>query len=128
MEILARKIIRECFAKISNDILFEQNDSEKSNNITYEIEHLNSYDGQHNYELGMYVNNDIVGMVEYVLFDGVLSVSNILVRPEFRRKGYGSRMMKFLKEKYKGEYEYKPSIKTSDGVAFQHKEISDLFN
>jgi len=99
---------------------------EGTNNIRYDIEHLDSYNGQHNYELGMYVNDEIMGMVEYVLHDGELSVSNILVRPEFRRKGYGSRMMQYLKEKYKGEYEYVPSMQTSDGAAFKHKDIADL--
>lgn len=95
--------------------------------IRYEIEHIDSYDGQHNYELGMYINNDIVGLVEYVLYDGEMTISNIVVRPEFRRKGYASRMMQYLKEKYKGEYEYVPSMKTPDGSEFKHKNINDLF-
>jgi len=72
------------------------------------------------------VDGDIMGVVEYVLHDGELTVSNILVRPEFRRKGYGSRMMQYLKEKYRGEYEYTPSMKTSDGAEFKHKDIEDL--
>ena len=93
--------------------------------LTYEEEHLGSVYGQDNYELGLYLNGEIVGMVNYVIFEGILTVSNILVRPEFRRKGYGSRMMQYVK-KIHPEAEYKPSVKTDLGVAFKHKEIPDL--
>jgi ribosomal protein S18 acetylase RimI-like enzyme len=93
--------------------------------LTYEEEHLGSVYGQDNYELGLYLNGEIVGMVNYVIFEGILTVSNILVRPEFRRKGYGSRMMQYVK-KIHPEAEYKPSVKTDLGVVFKHKEIPDL--
>ena len=90
--------------------------------ITYEIEHMGSIYGQDDYELGMYLNGEIVGIVKYVIFEGELTVSNILVRPEFRRKGFGSRMMQYLKQTYP-DVTYKPSIKTDLGMAFKHKEI-----
>ena len=93
--------------------------------ITYEVEHLDSYDGQSNYELGMYINGNIVGMVQYVLFQGKLTVSNIIVLPEMRRKGIASRMMQYLKQ-YHPDYTYKPSMQTQDGAAFKPKEIDDL--
>lgn len=93
--------------------------------ITYEEEHLGSVYGQDNYELGLYLNGEIVGLVNYVIFEGILTVSNIMVRPEFRRKGFGSRMMQYVK-KIHPEAEYKPSVKTDLGVAFKHKEIPDL--
>jgi GNAT superfamily N-acetyltransferase len=72
----------------------------------------------------MYINGDIVGMVEYTLFESELTVSNIIVRPELRRRGYGSKMMSYLK-KHHSDYTYKPSIKTDLGAKFKHKEISD---
>lgn len=97
---------------------------ENSESINYEIEHIASYDGQDNYELGMYINGEIIGMVEYTLYDGELTVSNIVVRPEMRRKGYGSRMMAFLKREYP-EYQYKPSMKTDLGSKFVHKDIQE---
>lgn len=93
--------------------------------LTYEEEHLGSVYGQDDYELGLYLNGEIVGLVNYVIFEGILTVSNIVVRPEFRRKGYGSRMMQYVK-KIHPEAEYKPSIKTDLGMAFKHKEVPDL--
>jgi len=90
--------------------------------IRYDVEHLSSHGGQDNYELGMYVNDEIVGLVEYTLFDGELTVSNIVVRPEFRRKGFGSRMMQYLKTYHK-DHKYVPSMKTDLGAKFKHKDI-----
>ena len=70
--------------------------------LSYEISHLDSYDGQHNYELGCYIEEGIIGAVEFVLFDGDMSltISDIQVRPEYRRKGIGSRMVKVIKDKF----------------------------
>ena len=36
--------------------------------LTYEEEHLGSVYGQDNYELGLYLNGEIVGLVNYVIF------------------------------------------------------------
>ena len=94
-------------------------------NFTYEEEHLNSVYGQDEYELGLYLNGEIVGLVNYVIFEGILTVSMINVRPEFRRKSYGSRMMQYIKQIHP-EAKYKPSFKTDLGMAFKHKEIPDL--
>jgi GNAT superfamily N-acetyltransferase len=93
--------------------------------LTYEEEHLGSVYGQDNYELGLYLNGEIVGLVNYVIFEGELTVSMINVRPEFRRRGFGSRMMQYIK-KIHPEAEYKPYLKTDMGMAFKHKEIPDL--
>lgn len=95
--------------------------------LSYEISHLDSYDGQHNYELGCYIEEGIIGAVEFVLFDGDMSltISDIQVRPEYRRKGIGSRMVKVIKDKFP-EYKYEPSMKTDLGSKFKHKDIEDL--
>ena len=37
-------------------------------------------------------------------------------------------MMKYLKQKYQGEYKYVPSMKTTDGAEFKHKEVKDLYS
>jgi GNAT superfamily N-acetyltransferase len=94
-------------------------------NLKYEFEHLDSYSGQNNYELGLYLNNEIIGTVEYTTYDGFITVSDILVRPEYRRKGYGSKMMKAIKENHP-EFKYKPSFKTDLGAKFKHKDV-DLY-
>jgi len=91
-------------------------------NITYENEVLNFHHGQTDCEAGIYVNGEIAGLVKYVLYNKELTISHIFVRPEFRRKGYGSRLMKYIKE-INPEYTYKSSLKTDDGAVFKHKEL-----
>jgi GNAT superfamily N-acetyltransferase len=76
-----------------------------------------------NCEAGLYLNDEIVGMVEYVLYDGELTVSNIIVRPEYRRMGYASRLMKYIRME-NPDYKYIPSLKTDLGAKFEHKDIS----
>ena len=93
--------------------------------VEYRFEHVDSHSGQDNYELGMYVDDDIMGMIQYVLYDGKITVSDIIVRPEFRRKGFGSMMMKAMKQNHP-DYEYVPSMKTDLGAKFKHKDIADL--
>lgn len=93
-----------------------------TNEVEYRIEHIDSYDGQNDYELGMYINNNIVGMVQYTTYDGELTIRDIIVRPELRRKGYGSRMVKVIKQKHP-EYDYTPSMKTDLGAKFNHKDL-----
>lgn len=92
-------------------------------NITYTNEVVDSYSGQTNCEAGVYVNEEIVGIVQYVLFEDELSISHIFVRPEFRRLGYGSKLMKYIKEE-NPDYHYVPSFKTDLGAAFKPKEVS----
>lgn len=92
-------------------------------NITYTNEVLDAYSGQINCEAGIYLNQEIIGVVEYVLYDEELTVSNIFIRPEFRRQGYGSRLMKYIKQQ-NPNYKYKSSMKTDLGSAFKHKDIS----
>jgi GNAT superfamily N-acetyltransferase len=90
--------------------------------ITYYNGSTDAYSGQVNMEAAIYVDGQIVGAVEYVLYDGELTVSDIQIRPEYRRMGYGSRLMKYIKEQ-NPEYRYVPSFKTEDGAAFKHKDL-----
>jgi len=100
---------------------------EKNEGIDYRFEHIDSYGGQSNYELGMYLNGNILGMVEYTLFNKQLTVSNIIVVPKYRRKGVASRMMQMVKDKHP-DFKYIPSMKTDDGSKFKHKKIKDLYS
>ena len=93
--------------------------------IKYEFESVDYYDGQRNMELGMYLDGEIVGMIQYVLFEGEITISNILVRPEFRRRGFGSRMMIAMKKNHP-DYKYKPSLKSDLGGKFIHKDIDNI--
>lgn len=93
-------------------------------NLDYRIEHVDHNSGQEDMELGLYNadNDEIIGMVQYTLYDGEISVKDIIVRPEFRRKGFGSRMMQYIK-KHHPDHKYVPSMKTDLGAKFKHKEI-----
>jgi GNAT superfamily N-acetyltransferase len=93
-------------------------------NLDYRIENLGYHHGQTDMELGLYDDdsNEIIGMVQYTLYDGELSVKDIIVRPEYRRKGLASRMMQYLK-KHHSDHKYIPSMKTDLGAKFKHKEI-----
>jgi len=93
--------------------------------FNYEIEHLDSYNGQDNYELGLYQDGEIIGLVQYTIYNDILKVSDILVRPEYRRQGMGSRMMQYIKTKHPTA-KYEPSMMTDLGAQFKHKEIQDL--
>lgn len=95
------------------------------NSLEYKFEHIDSYDGQNNWELGLYIPKGIIGMIQYTTFEGEITISDILVRPEFRRKGVGSRMVKAIKNKHP-KYTYKPSMKTDLGVKFKHKDVGDM--
>lgn len=103
----------------------EQINEESNKKVNYEIEHMGSVYNRDSYELGMYIDGNIVGMVQYVIFEGELTVSNIIVPPKYRRLGYGSMMMQYLKE-YHPEAKYKPSFKTDDGMKFNHKQHANL--
>ena len=35
---------------------------------------------------------------------GILELKNLAVRPEYQRKGYGTAMIRFLEERYRGQY------------------------
>lgn len=90
--------------------------------ITYSNEVLNYQHGQYDCEAGIFVDNEIVGLVQYTLFDEELTIKHIFVRPEYRRKGYGSRLIKYI-QKENPEYAYKPSLKTELGAEFKHKDL-----
>jgi len=90
--------------------------------IRYTNEVVGSYSRQTNCEAGIYVDGDIAGLVQYVLYDQELTISHIFVRPEYRRQGYGSRLMKYI-QKENPDYKYKPSMMTDDGAAFKHKDL-----
>ena len=96
--------------------------------VEYKVELVDAYQGQSNYELGMYINGDIAGMVEYVIYGKDLTVSDIVVIPKYRRMGFGSRMMQYIKQYHKGEATYRPSMKTDLGTKFKHKKIKNIYN
>lgn len=94
-----------------------------NNKLRYYHRHLDSYSGQDNYQLELSLGDDLVGLAEYVLYDGEITISDINVRPELRRKGIGSRMIQSIKDEHP-EDKYVPSMKTDLGAKFKHKDVS----
>ena len=92
--------------------------------ITYSEECTASYSGQTNMTALVYVNNEPVGGVDYVLYGNELTVSDIIVKPEWRRKGFGSRLMYYIRLK-NPEYKYVPSMKTDLGSKFKAKKVHE---
>lgn len=95
--------------------------------LDYKIEHIDSHSGQNDYELGVYLNDEILGLVQYTIYDGELTVSDIIVRPEYRRQGIGSKMMQYIKQQHP-DVKYIPSMMTDLGAKFKHKHHDDLDN
>lgn len=104
------------FKYIKNKIIFENT----KKNITFTNEVIDSYYGQTNCEAGVYENGKIIGYVQYVLFEGELTVSDIFVKPDRRRERFGSMLMDYIK-KLNPLYKYIPSLKTDLGAKFINK-------
>jgi GNAT superfamily N-acetyltransferase len=97
--------------------------------ITFQHEHLDHYDGQDNYELGIYEDDEIIGYVSYVIYRGEITISDVVVRPERRREGFGSMLVKKMKNLHP-DSTYRPSYMTDLGSKFIHKyvEINEHIN
>lgn len=111
------------------DILREIQESEIIP-VRYENDTVASYSGQSNHELAMYrvdgegPGDGILGVVEYVIFQGEMTVSMITVVPKYRRLGIGSRLIQKMIEE-NPDAKYKPSLATDLGAEFKHKTYSD---
>jgi len=90
--------------------------------FTYTNEMLGYHHGQYDFEAGIWQDDDVLGVVSYTLYNGALTISDILVHPKFRRKGIGSRLVKFIKQ-INSDSTYEPSMKTEDGSKFTHKDV-----
>jgi len=89
--------------------------------IKIKDEVIDYYSGQINCESGLYIDEKIVGLVEYILYNRELTISYIFVRPEYRRKGYASMLMDHIIKK-NPKYKYKLSLKTELGSKFKRKD------
>ena len=92
-------------------------------NISFEHEHLNHHHSQDDYELGIYEDGEVMGYVDYTIFQNEITISDILVRPNRRREGFGSMLVKKMKELHP-ESTYRPSMKTELGAKFIHKDVN----
>jgi len=95
--------------------------------ITYSNHSTDAYSNQVNMQAIIYVDNEDVGYVDYVLYNDELTVSDIQIKPKFRRQGFGSLLMKYIQQENL-EYEYKESMKTDSGKLFKPKFVSESLN
>lgn len=91
--------------------------------LKYYNEVTDYYSGQTNLAATLYKDDEPIAAVIYVIYDNELTISDIFVKPEYRRKGYGSRLIKYIKQE-NPEATYKPSMQTDLGAKFVHKDIS----
>jgi ribosomal protein S18 acetylase RimI-like enzyme len=96
----------------------------KKGKITYSDECLGYHNGQTDMETGIYEDGEIIGMVQYTLYQNELTIKDIIVLPKRRREGFGSMLMNYIK-KQNPSYTYVPSMKTELGAKFIHKEINE---
>lgn len=96
----------------------------KKGKITYSDECLGYHNGQTDMETGIYEDGEIIGMVQYTLYQNELTIKDIIVLPKRRREGFGSMLMNYIK-KQNPSYTYVPSMKTELGTKFIHKEINE---
>lgn len=61
-----------------------------------------------------------VGYISYTLFRNELHIRMIEIYPEFKRKGYAEKMLKWLVNEYQ-EYEIYPGMTTDEGTPFIEK-------
>jgi len=100
--------------------------------LFFNHEHVDHYDGQDNYEIGIYEDDDenpigfgpetIIGYVSYVIYNNEITVSDIIVKPSRRREGFGSMLIKKMKSLHPNAV-YQPSFKTDLGSKFIHKDV-----
>ena len=90
--------------------------------ITYTDECLGYHHGQTDMETGIYEDDNIIGYVQYSLFENMLLVNYIMVLPNRRREGFGSLLMSYIK-KQNPNYLYKKTNTTDLGSKFIHKDI-----
>jgi len=78
---------------------------ENENTYRFSNDLVDSYSGQHNFELGVFdrKTDNILGLLEYTEYKGIPSISMIQVIPDRRRKGIGTALLLKLQELYPGK-------------------------
>jgi GNAT superfamily N-acetyltransferase len=78
-----------------------------------------AYKGQKNFLVRMHGPDDApIGVLDYTLFDGELSVNDVVVRPEFRRQGIATELYERMLAEHPGAA-LSGSMTTPDGTAFR---------
>ena len=85
------------------------------------IENMRDYhSGQSYMNAYAYLNNEIVGRVDFSIYDKKLYIDMIEVEPEYRRKGIATKLMDFVK-KENPNLPIIPGYSTEEGHKFWEK-------
>ena len=79
-------------------------------------EMTDAHSGQIDMEMAVYKGEIPVGSMQYSVYEGIPKISMIEVLPEYRRQGYGTRLLRYLQEQYP-DVEIEWGILTEDGKA-----------
>jgi len=93
------------------------------NKINYKSEVIGVHHDQVDVDTWVYIGNQPIGLVQYTLYNNKLYINDIFVRPEYRRQGWASRLIKYI-QKENPEYKYESSLKTDLGAKFKHKDVT----
>tara|TARA_Y100000310_G_scaffold55023_1_gene50440 strand:+ start:20425 stop:20757 length:333 start_codon:yes stop_codon:yes gene_type:complete len=86
--------------------------------LVFEHIHEDFHSGQHNYVMSAKeaITLQLVGMVEYSIYEEEVYVNDMLVKQDLRRQGIGTQMINELKREYpEGRINW--GMKTPDGSA-----------
>lgn len=87
--------------------------------LTFKNEVTDAYFGQLNMLLTAIKNEQPVGQVEYIKYNGEISINHILVLEKFRRKGIATSLLRYLQKKNKDK-EIEWGYTTNDGTALKN--------
>jgi len=73
---------------------------EEIENVIYRIEHLDSHSGQNNYAVLALQGDEPVGVLDFVEFNGEVSISMVEVNKKFRNQGIGRGLVLHLQNEY----------------------------
>lgn len=86
--------------------------------IRITAEALNAHHGQVDMQIKAYSGEDIVGRLDYSVFEGIPQIQFIEVFEDYRRQGIGTKMVQALAEQF-SDVEIEWSNTTDDGTAFK---------
>jgi len=90
---------------------------EKESPVRLTNELINSHNSQLDLQILALIDDNRVGELLYTVFEGTPRIENIEVYEDYRRRGIGSMMVRYLAEQFPG-VEIEWSLMTGDGAAF----------
>lgn len=93
-------------------------------NLTFKNLHLDSHHGQHDYTLKAYLDGNLAGYIDYVIYDEIVTIS--LIESFIKGKNIGPSMMKWLADEY--GYENIERTNLTDSGAYLRKKMDDYYS